>query len=118
MSDTKIPALRRTAARACVITALAVLPIAALDVAASAEPIDPGTSIAVERPHHRNDGWPRNDGYPRNNNWERDMSDWTGRLPGAPFPGMFPPSWDGPRDYRHGRPFLPPRVCSGSFGSC
>ncbi|MFF2554674.1 hypothetical protein ACFVUS_26980 [Nocardia sp. NPDC058058] len=106
MFDTKTPAIRRIAARMCVLAALAAVPVAAIDSAAIAQPEVPATGISLDRPHHGNDGW------------EREKSDWSGRLPGPPIPGLFPPSWDGPRDYRHGRPFLPPRVCSGSFGSC
>lgn len=112
MLDTTTPTIRRAAARICVLTALAVIPIGAMDAAAGAQPTDPATGIALDRPHHGNDGWSRDrPDY-------RDRPDWSGRLPGPPFPGFFPPSWDGPRDYRHGRPFLPPTVCSGSFGSC
>lgn len=102
MLDSKTSTIRRAAARICVLTALAVLPVAAMDAAAIAQPADPATGISLDRPHHGNDGW--------------DEPGWSGR---PPFPGFFPPSWDGPRDYRHGRPFPPPPyACSGSFGSC
>ncbi len=112
MFDTKSSVISRTAARMCMLAALAVLPIAAVDTTAAAQPVDPATGIAVQYPHHRGGGW-GNDG-------------WSGRQPGLIFPGFpalpfqnFPSTpWDGPRDYRHGRPPAPSRVCSGSFGSC
>lgn len=107
MFDTKAHAVLRTAVRLCTFAALTVLPLAATDSAAIAQPTDDSAAgISVGRPHHGN------------GDWDRGGSDWRRQPPGPSFPGFLPPPWNGPDGFRHGHAPLPPHYCSGSFGSC
>ncbi|GAB2451350.1 hypothetical protein GCM10027262_75680 [Nocardia tengchongensis] len=107
MFDSKKPVIRRVTARVCVIAALSAIPLVATDVLANAMPGNSATNSCPDQPNPGPDYWHQDQG-------------WRNSYPGPPSIGGYPPPWDAPfdGDYRHGRPGLPPRLCTGSFGSC
>lgn len=106
--------IQRSAARICAFAALSVIPMMVLTPAAHAATEDSAIEVSqaqdYSRPHYPGT-YPQPPHHPQ--------SPWWNNYPGPPDLVLPPLGYDPfPRDPWRGRPGQPPRVCTGSFGSC